>query len=88
MDTTMRGWAMSVMLSFAAGCGGRPLDNLFDDGPGGGFSDHAWARLRAMSPLPPVPPDLTNQFRDAPAAAALGDGRTVNSPNLIAVVLQ
>jgi cytochrome c peroxidase len=36
------------------------------------FSERDWRRIRRMSPVPPLPPDLTNRYADDPAAAALG----------------
>lgn len=50
------------------GCGaGEPIDALEIE-----LTDERIARLRSMSPLPPVPDDPTNRFADDPAAARLG----------------
>jgi cytochrome c peroxidase len=43
------------------------------NGPGGeGFSPQEWAILRTLSPLPALPVDTTNKYRDSAAAALLG----------------
>src|SRR5262245_21956149 len=36
------------------------------------FSAAEWAVIRTLSPLPPLPVDTTNRYRDLPAAARLG----------------
>ena len=50
-----------VALSAAMACGSRD-----------GFSSEQWAVIRSLSPLPALPVNTTNRYRDAPAAAALG----------------
>jgi cytochrome c peroxidase len=37
-----------------------------------GFSPQEWAIIKSLSPLPDLPVDLTNKYRDSPAAALLG----------------
>jgi cytochrome c peroxidase len=37
-----------------------------------GFSAREWAIIRTLSPLPDLPVDTTNKYRDSPAAAILG----------------
>ena len=37
-----------------------------------GFTSSEWATLHALSPLPALPVDTTNKYRDSPAAALLG----------------
>ena len=39
---------------------------------GGGFSPQEWAAIHQLSPLPDVPVDTTNKYRDSAAAATLG----------------
>lgn len=39
---------------------------------GDGFSPQEWAVIRTLSPLPDLPVDTTNKYRDSPAAALLG----------------
>src|SRR6476659_5574150 len=36
------------------------------------FSTEQWAIVRTLSPLPTLPVDTTNKYRDSPAAALLG----------------
>jgi cytochrome c peroxidase len=36
------------------------------------FSPAEWSVIRSLSPLPELPVDTTNKFRDSPAAARLG----------------
>jgi cytochrome c peroxidase len=38
----------------------------------GFFSPQEWAIIKTLSPLPALPVDTTNQYRDSPAAALLG----------------
>ena len=37
-----------------------------------GFSPQEWALIKTLSPLPALPVDTTNKYRDSPAAALLG----------------
>ncbi|RQP25246.1 cytochrome-c peroxidase [Piscinibacter terrae] len=37
-----------------------------------GFTRAEWATIRSLSPLPALPVDTTNKYRDSPAAALLG----------------
>src|SRR5215831_16233873 len=37
-----------------------------------GFSAQEWAVVKTLSPLPALPVDTTNKYRDSPAAALLG----------------
>ena len=37
-----------------------------------GFSEAQWTVIRSLSPLPALPVNTTNRYRDVPAAAALG----------------
>jgi cytochrome c peroxidase len=49
--------------------------NSFSKAPGskdGSFSSQEWAIIRTLSPLPALPLDKTNEYRDSPAAAFLG----------------
>jgi cytochrome c peroxidase len=39
---------------------------------GDGFSKQDWAIIKTLSPLPALPVDATNKYRDSPAAALLG----------------
>jgi len=39
---------------------------------GDGFSKQEWAIILTLSPLPALPVDTTNKYRDSPAAALLG----------------
>src|SRR5258708_30345871 len=39
---------------------------------GDGFSLQEWAIINTLSPLPALPVDTTNKYRDSPAAALLG----------------
>src|SRR5215471_14455364 len=39
---------------------------------GDGFSNQEWASIKTLSPLPALPVDTTNKYRDSPAAALLG----------------
>ena len=39
---------------------------------GDGFSPQEWAIINTLSPLPALPVDTTNKYRDSPAAALLG----------------
>ncbi|HXB21103.1 MAG TPA: cytochrome c peroxidase [Candidatus Solibacter sp.] len=43
-------------------------DNFSSDG----FSRQEWAVIKTLSPLPALPVDTTNKYRDSPAAALLG----------------
>ncbi len=43
-----------------------------DDRKHEGFSRQEWAIIRTLSPLPALPVDTTNKYRDSPAAALLG----------------
>jgi len=45
-------------------------DDDHDDGDG--FSPKEWAIIRSLSPLPGLPVDTTNKYRDSDAAALLG----------------
>src|ERR1700694_5868047 len=36
------------------------------------FSRQEWAVIKTLSPLPALPVDTTNKYRDSPAAALLG----------------
>jgi cytochrome c peroxidase len=36
------------------------------------FSPQEWAIIKTLSPLPDLPVDTTNKYRDSPAAALLG----------------
>ncbi len=38
----------------------------------GGYSSEEWAIIKTLSPLPALPVDTTNEYRDSPAAALLG----------------
>src|SRR5215831_11511282 len=49
--------------------GNAAIDN---DPNGGGFSPQEWAVIRTLSPLPGLPIDTTNKYRDSAAAALLG----------------
>jgi cytochrome c peroxidase len=49
-----------LLLASAAGCGRGPL------------TGEQWRRIQTLSPLPPVPPDRSNRYRDQPAAVTLG----------------
>jgi hypothetical protein len=35
-----------------------------------GFSQYVWAIIQPLSPLPDLPVDSTNKYRDSPAAAS------------------
>jgi cytochrome c peroxidase len=48
----------------------QPSDS--DDTDHEGFSRQEWAIIRTLSPLPALPVDTTNKYRDSPAAALLG----------------
>src|SRR5205807_7132869 len=39
---------------------------------GANFSREEWAIIKTLSPLPALPVDTTNKYRDSPAAATLG----------------
>lgn len=43
-----------------------------DDYETGNFSHREWAILKSLSPLPALPVDTTNKYRDSPRAALLG----------------
>jgi len=46
---------------------------VWGDGDAGeGFSRSEWATIHSLSPLPALPVDTTNKYRDSPAAALLG----------------
>jgi cytochrome c peroxidase len=45
---------------------GQPPQN------GGSFSPQGWAQIHQLSPLPDLPLDTTNKYRDSPGAALLG----------------
>jgi cytochrome c peroxidase len=49
----------------------NPSDGANDPG-GDGFSPQEWAVIKTLSPLPNLPVDTTNKYRDSPAAALLG----------------
>lgn len=59
------------LIASAAGCGSR-LDDAFCDESTCSFSATEWHRLQALSPIPAVPADPSNQFRDDPDARSLG----------------
>jgi len=59
------------LLAGGAGCGAR-LDAAFCDESTCAFSADEWRRLQALSPVPGVPADPSNQFRGDPRAQALG----------------
>jgi cytochrome c peroxidase len=62
----------------AAGCSGSGAgENVSravqaDEDDGAGFSPKEWAVLHTLSPLPDLPADPTNKYRDSVAAATLG----------------
>ena len=81
--TRFRGFAMLSGLVALALLGwylGRPSTThvkasnaVVDNDPGGdGFSPQEWAVIRTLSPLPSLPVDTTNKYRDSAAAALLG----------------
>src|SRR5215469_2513184 len=43
-----------------------------DSGDPANFSPQEWAIIKTLSPLPDLPVDLTNKYRDSHAAALLG----------------
>lgn len=43
-----------------------------DNSAGEGFSRREWAVIKTLSPLPALPVDTTNKYRDSPAATLLG----------------
>ena len=43
-----------------------------NDRGGDGFSPQEWAVIKTLSPLPDLPVDTTNKYRDSAAAALLG----------------
>src|SRR5882757_4686253 len=65
--------SMPVALVLAPGCVGRSLDQLVCDDPDCSFSTEEWKRLAALSPLPELPADHSNRYRDLPAAVELGE---------------
>ena len=64
-------WAVLLLLPVVAGCGAA-ADRLFCDDPSCVFTTEEWQRLKTLSPMPPVPPDTSNRFRDIQAAGDLG----------------
>jgi cytochrome c peroxidase len=46
--------------------------NSNETDPGGFFSPQEWAIIKTLSPLPGLPVDTTNKYRDSAAAALLG----------------
>lgn len=71
----VRCWLLLAVLLGAStsGCGARLDDALCDDATCT-FSADEWRRLQALSPIPSVPADPSNQFRGDPQAQALGSG--------------
>src|SRR5215468_4539873 len=75
-------WSSGLLLvALAVGvlsevCGDAPAGNA-NVGPvtnpaTDGFSPQEWAVIKTLSPLPDLPVDTTNKYRDSPAAALLG----------------
>ena len=62
---------LSLPVLSALGCGSR-LDDAFCEESTCTFSADEWHRLAALSPIPAVPPDPSNQFRGDPGAQTLG----------------
>ena len=58
----------ACMLGLAAFFAYTPPAAADDDG----FSPYEWAIIKTLSPLPDLPVDTTNKYRDSPAAALLG----------------
>ena len=72
MTTARKLLALLVpILSAVSGCGSR-LDQAFCDEATCTFSDDEWRRLQALSPIPSVPVDPSNQFRGRADAESLG----------------
>jgi len=70
------GTAWSVLMATAvvvsvAGCGSK-ADDIFCDDATCAFSRDEWSRIQSLSPIPAVPPDVSNRFRGIPEAEALG----------------
>jgi cytochrome c peroxidase len=69
----VRALGLGFALLAGAGCAGRALEaDGVCDGPGCAFSPAEWARVSTLSPLPPVPADSSNRYRDRTDAAMLG----------------
>lgn len=69
---------LALPVCFAMGCGVR-LDDAFCDESTCTFSADEWRRLQALSPIPAVPDDASNQFRGDPRAAELGSAFFVDA---------
>jgi hypothetical protein len=65
------GFASLGLAALVAGCG-KDLDKTFCDEPTCAFSTDEWRRLQALSPIPSIPDDPSNQFRGNLDAQALG----------------
>jgi cytochrome c peroxidase len=69
----MRNWKLGIFLVaafapiYAAGQTPNTLDSDRD-----GLSKQEWGAVRGLSPLPDLPVDTTNKYRDSAAAATLG----------------
>ena len=60
---------LTILIGFTAlVASGQSLNNSSHDG----FSSQEWALIRTLSPLPALPVDTTNKYRDSAAAALLG----------------
>jgi cytochrome c peroxidase len=57
---------------FGGAATARETVGQFTGTDGVSFSPQEWAILKTLSPLPPLPVDTTNKYRDSPAAALLG----------------
>ncbi|HEY4184036.1 MAG TPA: cytochrome c peroxidase [Polyangia bacterium] len=64
--------AAASAVTLLAGCGAT-LDRAFCDESNCVFSDDEWGRLQALSPIPSIPDDPSNQFRGDPQAQSLGN---------------
>src|SRR5215471_11760325 len=61
-----------LWLAFSAVCVAGALFAQNFNNRGDGFSPLEWSAIHSLSPLPDLPVDTTNKYRDSPAAALLG----------------
>jgi cytochrome c peroxidase len=74
LKTALSFGLLLVWAGLAVPCGGsgHAAPRKIPDSKGVSFSSQDWAILKTLSPLPALPVDTTNKYRDSPAAALLG----------------
>ena len=61
-DTVVPRGRVFVVLALVALTGCKAVDDLFCGGAGCEWTDEEWARVKTLSPLPPVPDDPSNAY--------------------------